>query len=73
MQKRTLENNEFVADLIKRGLTLQIGVYQLQGLFILIDERVNEKTYEMYNGLIMNAYGFSLDYFIDLKNELTNN
>lgn len=73
MQKRTLENNEFVADLIKRGLTLQIGVFQLQGLFILIDERVNEKTYEMYNSLIMNAYGFTLDYFIDLKNELTNN
>lgn len=73
MQKRTLENNEFVADLIKRGLTLQIGVYQLQGIFILIDESVNEYTYEMYNGLIMNAYGFTLDYFIDLKNELTNN
>lgn len=73
MQKRTLEKNEFVADLIKRGLTLQIGVYQLQGLFILIDERVNEKTYEMYNDLIINAYGFKLDYFINLKNELTNN
>lgn len=73
MQKRTLENNEFVADLIKRGLTLQIGVYQLKVLFILIDKRVNEKTYEMYNGLVMDVYGFTLDYFIDLKNELTNN
>jgi len=73
MQKRTLEKNEFVADLIRRGLTLQIGVYHLQGIFILIDERVNKYTYEMYNSLIMNAYGFSLDYFINLKNELTNN
>ncbi len=73
MQKRTLEKNEFVANLIARGFSLEFSLHHLQGIFMLIDERVNKYTYNMYNGLIMNAYGFTLDYFINLKNELTNN
>ncbi len=44
MQKRTLEKNEFVANLIARGFSLEFSLHHLQGIFMLIDERVNKYT-----------------------------